>query len=200
MVGTGPTARQNHTYLFASESVSAGHPDKIADQISDAVLDHLLARDPTARVACESVVMPGLVVIGGEVAAHDDALGDLDQDTEAVARAVLREAGYGAHFPGIDPDGCEVLVRLGRQSPDIARGVLRPDGRLGAGDQGLVFGYACDETPQLMLPIALSHRLLQRHAQLRREGLADGLGPDAKSQVTIRYNEADGAPQAVAHV
>ena len=197
----GPTADQNHTHLFASESVSAGHPDKLADQISDAVLDHLLARDPTARVACESVVMPGLVVIGGEVAAHKDAVGDLEQEAEALARAVLRDAGYGAHFPGIDPDGCEVLVRLGRQSPDIARGVLRPDGRLGAGDQGLVFGYACDETPQLMpLPIALSHRLLQRHAQVRQEGLGDQLGPDAKSQVTVRYHEADAAPQAVVHV
>lgn len=187
--GTSSTEAAD-AWLFSSESVSAGHPDKLADQISDAVLDHLLARDPLARVACETLVAGDLVVVAGEFGAREEALADLESEVPRIARAVLREAGYGGRFPGIDPDSCEVVLRLNRQSEDIHRGVARGDGRVGAGDQGLVFGHACTDTVEFLpQPIALAHRLLREHARVRALGLLPWLGPDAKSQVTLRYGE-----------
>ncbi len=180
-------------YLFTSESVSEGHPDKVADQISDAILDAILAQDKHSRVAAETLCTTGLVVLAGEITTN--AIVDYSQ----VARNVIRRIGYDDTDYGIDYKGCAVLVAYDRQSPDIARGVNAAyDDNLdqGAGDQGLMFGYACDETPQLMpLPIWLSHRLVERQAMLRKDGRLPWLRPDAKSQVTIRYK--DGRPDAI---
>ncbi len=181
-------------FLFTSESVSEGHPDKVADQISDAVLDAILAKDTRARVAAETLVTTGLVVMAGEITASAT-----DIDFQQVARDTIKGIGYDNTEYGIDYKGCAVMVCYDKQSPDIAQGV--DEGRgidldQGAGDQGLMFGYACDETPQLMpLPIHLSHRLVERQAELRRDGRLPWLRPDAKSQVTIRY--ANGKPQAI---
>jgi S-adenosylmethionine synthetase len=179
------------SYLFTSESVSAGHPDKLADQISDAILDAFLARDAQARVACEALIANGLVVVAGEFACRDDALFDeLAVGVPPLVRQVLRDAGYDASFPGIDPETCEIVLRLNAQSADIRRGV---DGGavLGAGDQGLMFGYATDETSALMpLPLQLAHALVRRQGECRREGILPWLKPDAKAQVTVRYAEA----------
>ena len=183
--------------LFSSESVSEGHPDKLADRISDAVLDEFLKRDPGARVACETLLADGYVICAGEFRTRREAdFEDVRARAASIIRAVLRDAGYRDAATGIDPDCCEIQVRFNRQSADINRGVDREDGVTGAGDQGLMFGYACDETPQLMpAPIIHAHRLMQRQAELRRSGALPWLGPDAKAQVTFRYEA--GRPVAV---
>ncbi|HSS19356.1 MAG TPA: methionine adenosyltransferase [Pyrinomonadaceae bacterium] len=170
-------------YLFTSESVTEGHPDKIADQISDAVLDAALTEDPTARVACETLVTTGLVVIAGEITTTARV------DYSKVAREAIREIGYTRAKYGFDCDTCSVLSALDRQSPDIAMGVDTG----GAGDQGLMFGFACNETPELMpLPIQLAHLLARRLSDARKAGELPYLRPDGKSQVTIEYR--DGRP------
>ena len=180
-------------YFFTSESVSEGHPDKVSDQISDAILDAILTQDPTARVAAETLCNTGLVVLAGEITTNANV------DYIQVARNTLREIGYDNTEYGIDYKGCAVLVAYDKQSPDIAQGVNKAhdDGLdQGAGDQGLMFGYACDETAELMpLPIHLSHRLVERQSQLRRDGRLNWLRPDAKSQVTLRY--VDGKPDSI---
>jgi S-adenosylmethionine synthetase len=182
-------------FLFTSESVSEGHPDKVADQISDAVLDAILAQDPKARVAAETLVKDNLVVLAGEITKRRD----LHIDYSEVARNTIRRIGYTDPAIGFDTSTCTVLVAYGEQSPHIAQGVDEGKGLdldQGAGDQGLMFGFACDETPQFMpLPIHLSHRLVERQSELRRDGRLPWLRPDAKSQVTMRY--ADGRPVAI---
>ena len=180
-------------YLFTSESVSEGHPDKLADQVSDSILDAILTQDPTARVAAETLANTGLIVLAGEITTTANV------DYIKVARDAIKRIGYDNTDYGIDYKGCAVLVAYDKQSPDIAQGV---DGAhddpldQGAGDQGLMFGYAVDETPQLMpLPIWLSHRLMERQAQLRKDGRLPWLRPDAKSQVTVQY--VDGKPYKI---
>ena len=180
-------------YLFTSESGSEGHPDKVADQISDAVLDAILTHDPKARVAAETLVNTGLVVMAGEITTHAAV------DFQQVARDTIQRIGYDDTDFGIDYKGCSVLVAYDKQSPDIKQGVdAAHDDPLnqGAGDQGLMFGYACDETDVYMpLAIHLSHRLVERQSMLRRDGRLPWLRPDAKSQVTLRY--VDGRPDAI---
>lgn len=180
-------------YLFTSESVSEGHPDKLADQVSDSILDAILAQDPTARVAAETLANTGLIVLAGEITTTANV------DYIKVARDAIKRIGYDNTEYGIDYKGCAVLVAYDKQSPDIAQGVDNAnDDPLdqGAGDQGLMFGYAVNETPQLMpLPIWLSHRLMERQAQLRKDGRLPWLRPDAKSQVTIQY--VDGKPHKI---
>ena len=172
-------------HLFTSESVSEGHPDKIADQISDAVLDAILQQDPKARVACETYVKTGMVLVGGEITTSAWV------DIEELTRQTVREIGYTHSDMGFDADSCAVLNAIGKQSPDINQGVdrTRPEEQ-GAGDQGLMFGYASDETEVLMpAPITYSHRLVQRQAEMRKSGKLDWLRPDAKSQVTFIYED-----------
>ncbi|MFC4160634.1 methionine adenosyltransferase [Chitinimonas lacunae] len=182
-------------FLFTSESVSEGHPDKVADQISDAILDAILAQDKHARVAAETLVNTGLCVLAGEITTHANV------DYIQVARDTIKRIGYDSSELGFDYKGCAVLVAYDKQSPDIAQGV--DEGRgidldQGAGDQGLMFGYACDETPTLMpLPIYLAHRLTERQAELRKDGRLPWLRPDAKSQVTIRYDADTGRPLSI---
>jgi S-adenosylmethionine synthetase len=173
-------------YLFTSESVTEGHPDKIADQISDAVLDAIIAQDPTGRVACETLLTTGLVVVAGEITTSCYV------DIPRTARDTIRQVGYTRAKFGFDADTCGVIAAIDEQSSDIAMGV----DKLGAGDQGLMFGYACQETPELMpMPIMLAHKLTMRLSELRRAGTLDYLRPDGKSQVSVRY--VDGKPLAV---
>lgn len=180
-------------YLFTSESVSEGHPDKVADQISDAILDAILAQDKTSRVAAETLCNTGLVVLAGEITTNANV------DYIGVARETVKRIGYDNTDYGIDYKGCAVIVCYDKQLPDIKQGVDKAQDdplNQGAGDQGLMFGYACDETPQLMpLPIYLAHRLVERQSQVRRDGRLPWLRPDAKSQVTIRYLE--GKPKEI---
>ena len=166
-------------YLFTSESVSMGHPDKVADQISDAILDAMLEQDKYSRVACETMVSTGMVVVAGEVTTSAYV------EIPDVVRETIKEIGYTSGDMAFDFESCSVLTSIKRQSPDIALGVDRD----GAGDQGMMFGFACRETPELMpLPIHLAHRMVEQHVHARREGVIAGLRPDAKSQVTVEYN------------
>jgi len=181
-------------YLFTSESVSMGHPDKLADQISDGVLDAFLAQDPNSRVACETLVTTGLAVIAGEISSRGTI------DYQQVVRDVIRDVGYTDDEMGIAADTCSVLVAVGKQSGDIAMGVNEDSSTgkdIGAGDQGLMFGYASDETDVLMpAPITYSHRLVEKQAEVRKSGKLAFLRPDAKSQISMRYDEA-GNPVAI---
>ena len=183
----------SRNYLFTSESVSEGHPDKVADQISDAVLDALLTGDPYSRVACETLVNTGMVVLSGEITSKATA------DYTEVTRNILKEIGYHSSEMGFDYGSCAVIVSLDKQSPDIAQGVNEGQGLdmdQGAGDQGLMFGYACNETDTLMpFPIHYAHLLVKQQSLVRKDGKLPWLRPDAKSQVTVRYQ--DGQPTAV---
>src|SRR5262245_8650844 len=177
-------------YLFTSESVSMGHPDKVADQISDAILDHCLAADPASRVACETMVTTDLAIVSGEITTK----ADLSRSTvDGIVRMMIREIGYEDPTIGFAADTCQVMCHLHKQSSNIAQGVDTG----GAGDQGMMFGFACNETKTLMpLPIFLAHRLVENHASQRKSGELNFVRPDAKSQVTVEYN-GDGTPHRI---
>lgn len=177
-------------FFFTSESVSEGHPDKIADQISDAVLDDCLRHDPDSRVACETLVGKNLVVLTGEITSSHKP------DYEKIVRDTLNKIGYRNDFPGIDPETCTILINIVKQVAEISQGVTQKDDKLGAGDQGIMFGYATNETDEyLPVTLALSHRILKELARIRHAGEVDWLRPDAKSQVTVKYK--DGKPVAI---
>ena len=178
--------------IFTSESVSEGHPDKVADQISDAILDAVISKDKKARVACETLIKTGMVVLAGEISTNADV------DFEKICRKVLIDIGYNSENIGFDGATCTVINALGKQSPDIAIGVDETEQHeQGAGDQGLMFGYACDETEVLMpAPITYAHRLVKRQAEIRNAGYLNFLRPDAKSQISFQYDQK-GTPQAI---
>ena len=183
-------AHSDEKFLFTSESVSEGHPDKIADQISDAVLDTVLEHDPMGRVGCETMLTTGLVVVAGEITIKKEHRGCLEY--ERIARDVINGIGYNRAKYGFDAETCGILSAVKPQSPDIAMGVDTG----GAGDQGMMFGYACDETPELMpMPIQLAHQLMQKHSEVRKKKAVDFFRPDAKSQVSIEY--VNGRPARV---
>src|SRR5213595_639902 len=190
LAGAGDSEEDRMPSLFTSESVTEGHPDKLADQISDAILDAILAKDPLARVACEAIVTTGLVIVVGEITT------DCYVDIPRIIRQTIREVGYTRAKYGFDCETCGILVSIDDQSPDIAQGVDVG----GAGDSGTVVGYACDETPELMpIPISLAHRMARRLADARRTKALSYLRPDGKVQVTVGYDEA-GAPVNVQDV
>lgn len=180
-------------YIFSSESVSEGHPDKVADQVSDAILDAILAQDPKSRVACETMVTTGMAVVAGEITTNAIV------DYPKIVRETIKEIGYNDSAMGFDWETCAVLTSIDKQSPDISQGVTEGEGLYkdqGAGDQGIMFGYACTETPQLMpMPILLSHQLVKKLADVRKSGALNFLRPDSKSQVSIKY--VDGKPVMV---
>lgn len=177
----------NQSHVFTSESVAEGHPDKIADQISDAILDAILTQDPKARVACETFVKTGMVLVGGEITTKAWV------DVEAITRGVIRDIGYNSSAMGFDWESCAVLSAIGKQSADIAQGVDNQDTKiLGAGDQGMMFGYASRETDVFMpAPIAYAHRLMERQAMMRKEGILPWLRPDGKCQLTLNYENGE---------
>lgn len=187
-------------YLFTSESVSEGHPDKMADQISDRILDAFLVHEPKARVACETVLADQFVLVAGEFKTADPTVFEtVRANAEKIVRQTIRDIGYTSKEDGIDPDQCEVRIAFNRQSTHISQGVDQGNGEIGAGDQGLMFGYACDETPELMpLAISLAHQLVRKQSALRKSDALHWLRPDAKSQVSVRY--VDGKPVAVEKV
>src|SRR5437879_5994913 len=190
LAGAGDSEEDRMPSLFTSESVTEGHPDKLADQVSDSILDAILSKDPLARVACEAAITTGLIIVMGEITT------DCYVDIPRIIRQTIRDVGYTRARYGFDAETCGVVTSIDEQSPDIAQGVDVG----GAGDSGMMFGFACDETPELMpLPISLAHRLARRLAEVRRAKTLNYLRPDGKVQVTVRYGD-DGKPQAIDNV